>query len=98
MQKEDKVKHSFSIITTFSVISLYLVIKHVGFPLESVGASFLLSFIFFLYVCWFVFETHMLDNVSIKEAAMHNLKTNAAVWGIGIFYLVFGFLLIHAYV
>lgn len=97
MQKEDKVKHTFTIITAFSVISLYLTVNSTGMPLESVESSFLLGLVLFLYTCWFIFETHTIESIGIKEAAIQNLKNNPAIWGIGIYYLVVVFLLIHAY-
>lgn len=60
--------------------------------LDSLAGSFLIGIFLVLYLTWFIYDTSATTQISFKEAALINLKSNPASWCIYAFWIVFIFI------
>ena len=58
-------------------------------PLDSLAGSFLIGIFLVLYLAWFIYDTAVSKQISLKEATRMNLRLNPASWCIYAFWVVF---------
>ncbi len=78
-------------VTRLNFLFLPVFLPSVDKPLGSVCLMILLI----LYAGWFVHSTKTEENIPLRDAVVVNLKTNPAIWGMIVYYLVFGYALIE---
>ncbi|MCF6247426.1 MAG: hypothetical protein L3J69_08705 [Desulfobacula sp.] len=57
--------------------------------MDSLAGSILLGIIFSLYLCWFMYESSLSENLSLPDAVRSTLKSNPVAYCIYAYWIVF---------
>lgn len=55
---------------------------------DSLTGSLILGLVFLAYAGWFVYTDHIVENISLSESFKHNLKTNATLIFILLYWII----------